>query len=244
MGNSRFDHERMYRHHVRELEKKHDDHTVAMQEAVGGEFDAVGQMELDLLISVGLPINGFLIDVGCGSGRLAVPLASYLQGLYLGTDIVPELLSHARDLVKRPEWRFDLCSELTIPAENETADMVCFFSVFTHLLHEESYTYLQEARRVLRPGGRVIFSFLEFSVKSHWVVFQADLAAMGAPHPLNQFISRDAIEAWADHLHFDVENVWAGDVPYIPLSKPVTTMSGNTFEGLGTLGQSAAVLRA
>lgn len=55
-------------------------------------------------------------------------------------------------------------------------------------------------------------------------------------------MSRDGIEAWADRLRIEVENVWAGDVPHIPLSKPVT-MSGTTFEGLGTFGQSSDVLR-
>jgi SAM-dependent methyltransferase len=241
MVDSRLDHERRYREHVRKLEEQHGDHAVAMQEAVGGEFESIGQMELDLLASVGLPDDGYLIDVGCGSGRLAAPLSRCWKGNYLGTDIVPELLDHARSLVDRPEWRFELCSDLLIPATSDTADIVCFFSVFTHLLHEETYRYLHEAHRVLRPGGRVVFSFLEFSVKSHWGVFEADVQARGAAHH-NQFISRDGIEAWASHLGFEVEHIWAGDVPFIPLSKPVT-MSGLAFENVGTFGQSAAVLR-
>ncbi len=243
MGDQRLDQERKYRDHVKKLVGRYDSHAVAMQQAVGGEFDAIGQMELDLLISVGLPVDGFLIDVGCGSGRLAAPLATYMQGDYLGTDVVPELLNYARALVQRPEWRFELCSDLVIPAKSGTADIVCFFSVFTHLPHEDTYQYLQEAHRVLRPGGRVVFSFLEFLVKSHWSVFEADLLARGEPHPLNQFISRDGIEAWADHLGFEVENVWAGDEPYIPLSKPIE-LNGARFDGLGSFGQSAAVLRS
>jgi SAM-dependent methyltransferase len=242
MTDERLEHSRQYFDHVQVLKEKYEDHDVALQQAVGGEFEAIGQMELDLLVSLGLPADGFLIDIGCGSGRLAAPLARYLKGNYLGTDIVPELLDHARSIVSRSDWRFEVCSDLTIPAGTGTADMVCFFSVFTHLLHEETYRYLQESCRVLKPGGRIIFSFLEFSVLSHWAVFESDLQALGSPHPLNQFISRDGIEAWADHLGLEVENVWAGDVPFIPLSQPVT-MSGNRFETLGTFGQSAAVLR-
>lgn len=243
MGDLRPDSQRQYRDHVQRLKERTEDHTVAMQQAVGGEFDAIGQMELDLLISVGLPADGCLIDVGCGSGRLAAPLASYLRGDYLGIDVVPELLDHARGLVQRPEWRFEMCADFIIPAQSDTADMVCFFSVFTHLPHENTYQYLQEAHRVLRPGGRVVFSFLEFAVTTHWSVFEADLQARGEPHPLNQFISRDGIEAWADHLGFEVENVWAGDEPYIPLSQPID-LSGIRFEKLGSFGQSAAVLRS
>src|SRR3712207_6851625 len=46
----------------------------------------------------------------------------------------------------------------------------------SHLLHEESYLYLMEAHRALRPGGRVVFSFLEFPVPEAWKVFEANLA--------------------------------------------------------------------
>ena len=52
---------------------------------------------------------------------------------------------------------------LYIPAPDACADMVCAFSVFTHLLHTETYLYLEDIRRVLRPGGRLVFSFLEFA---------------------------------------------------------------------------------
>ena len=36
--------------------------------------------------------------------------------------------------------------------------MVCAFSVFTHIEHEDSYLYLEEALRIVRPGGRFVFS--------------------------------------------------------------------------------------
>jgi SAM-dependent methyltransferase len=244
MQDKRLDHGRTYGDHVRRLTRRFKNRDTAMEQAIGGNWDAVGQMEVDLLIAVGLPADGFVVDVGCGSGRLAAPLSQYLRGGYLGTDIVPELLDHARALVNRPDWRFERSSGLAIPAKDGTADIVCFFSVFTHLLHEESYRYLQEARRVLKPSGRIVFSFLEFFVYSHWEVFRADIRAAGAPHPLNVFVSRDAIQAWAHHLELTVEDIWAGDVPFIPLSKPVTMPeSGQRFEELGSFGQSAAVLR-
>ena len=42
--------------------------------------------------------------------------------------------------------------------------MILAFSVFTHLLHEESFIYLEDFKRVLKPGGSVVFSFLEVLV--------------------------------------------------------------------------------
>jgi ubiquinone/menaquinone biosynthesis C-methylase UbiE len=110
----------------------------------------------------GLQPDGYLFDVGCGPGRLAKPLSAYLNGRYLGIDIVPELVEHARATVDRPDWRFKVADGLTIPEKVGEANQVCFFSVLTHLLHEQSFRYLEEARRVLKPTGRIIFSFLEF----------------------------------------------------------------------------------
>lgn len=232
-----------YLRHVGDLVRGSDSVEAAMHAAIGGEFQAMGLIERDLLISQGLRPDGFVVDVGCGSGRLAAPLAGYLTGRYLGTEVVPDLLEHARRLVPRPDWRFELPSEpLTIPAESASADIVCFFSVFTHLLHEESYRYLEEAQRVLKPTGRIVFSFLEFRIPSHWAVFRSNLADLGTAAHLNQFIERNAIEVWAQHLGMRVLELSDGDTPTIPLSQPVTLEGGQHYEELGALGQSIAVL--
>jgi hypothetical protein len=59
---------------------------------------------------------------------------------------------------------------------------------------------------VLKPTGRIIFSFLEFGAPDLWYVFEANLENLNRPnaHPLNQFMSRDGIKAWADHLDLDI----------------------------------------
>ena len=87
--------------------------------------------------------------------------------------------------------------------------MVCAFSVFTHLLHEQSFVYMEDCRRVLRGGGKLVFSFLEFRVPSHWDVMEANVSALGTgTGVLNQFMSVDGIEAWAKHLNFDVLDIF------------------------------------
>jgi len=216
----------------------------AMKLSVGGEFEAIGFLELETLKHVGLREDSYLIDVGCGSGRLAKPLAQYLTGRYLGIDIVSELVDHAREYVGRPDWRFELAKGLSIPEEDGTADMVCFFSVFTHLLHEQTYVYLQDAKRVLKPGGRIVFSFLDFTIQGHWPVFESNVGDLGINfQPLNMFISKDAIPVWADHLGLRVHVIEDGDKPFVPLSRPVVFESGTVVEKLGTIGQSICVLQ-
>ena len=208
----------------------------------GGSFDALGILERELLIQYGLQPQHAVIDVGCGPGRLAKPLAEYLIGNYLGTDVVPELVEHARQLANRPDWRFEVTNGLMIPEQDAQADLVCFFSVFTHLLHEQSFVYLQEAKRVLKPGGKIIFSFLEFAIFSHWAVFESNLRDLGIDKPLNMFMSRDAITAWAYHLGLTIEAVCDGDKPHIPLKEPLVLENGEVCRDLGNLGQSVCVL--
>lgn len=222
--------------------KRNHDLDKAMELAVGGNFEAIGMIERDTLIHFGLKKDSYLIDVGCGSGRLALPLSAYLPGKYLGTDVVPDLVDYARKLVNRPDWRFELVKDLRIPEGDHRADMVCFFSVFTHLLHEHSYKYLQEAKRVLKPDGKIVFSFLDFSVSSHWDAFQSALNDLEQASHLNVFIGKDAIAAWAMHLDLKVECIMDGDKPYVPLSSPVVFDNGGVLEGLGTIGQSVCVM--
>jgi hypothetical protein len=49
--------------------------------------------------------------------------------------------------------------------------MVAAFSVFTHLEHEDSYRYLVDARRVVRPGGTFVFSCLTMDLDLSCDVF-------------------------------------------------------------------------
>ena len=214
---------------------------VAMRSAPGGEFEAWGVIERDLLIQHGLKRDGYLIDVGCASGRLAYPLSDYLSGKYLGLDIVPELVDYARRLVRRSDWRFEVTTGITIPEKDSQADMVCFFSVFTHLLHEHSYLYLQEAVRVLKPEGKIVFSFLE--VETQWAVFETAIKKLGdGSYPMTMFIEQDTIRAWAAHLNLRIETIVGATTPHVALSHPVTCENGTVLSGTVPFGQSVCVL--
>jgi ubiquinone/menaquinone biosynthesis C-methylase UbiE len=200
----------------------------AMSHAVGGGFELFGRLEAQLLRNLGLRDGMRLVDLGCGSGRLASSLYASMKISYLGIDIVQALLDYAKK--KAPTYEFRLHRGLSIPQPENSADMVSAFSVFTHLLHAESYLYLEECVRILRPGGKIVFSFLEFAEPSHWKVFEHTKQTMkaGTADHLNMFIDRNAIEAWAAHLDLKIEQYVSADTPVL--------------EGL-PLGQSVVVLR-
>lgn len=215
----------------------------AARRAVGGEFEGFGLLLREALICHGLKPDDYLIDVGCGSGRLAKPLAEYLTGKYLGIDVVPDLVDYARRLVTRRDWRFEVAEGLKIPDGDQQADMVCFFSVLTHLLHEESFVYLREAKRVLKPGGKIVASFLDFRIASHWDSFESNIRDIGiGAQPMNVFLSPDMLREWAKRLDLEVETIHDGDEPYIPLSTPITFDNGTTVKDRSAFGQSVCVM--
>lgn len=202
---------RQYRDHVLRLTATHPIRE-AMELAVGGEFEAIGQAELEILQAHGLATGDYLIDVGCGSGRLAAALAGHGSvSKYLGIDVVPELVDFARDTVSRPGWTFECTDGAEIPEQSSSADWVAMFSVLTHLPHELAFRYLQECRRVLRPKGHVVFSFLEFGDPAHWPVFDGMVASVGEPHHHNQFLERSVIRLWADVLGMSIVAIRRGD---------------------------------
>ena len=218
-----------YQQHFDSL-KENLDTAQAAELAVGGRFDEIGKIELEILKENELTRDMFVIDVGCGSGRLTKQLANFGVSKYLGTDILPELLEHARKFTPNNDWTLSEVNNLIIPAEDGIADFVCFFSVFTHLLHEQTFLYLKEAKRVLKQNGKIIFSFLEFAVPSHWIVFETNLGHYENNH-LNMFIEQNTIKLWAMKLGLSIQSITRGDNNQII----------NDIEGDKSLGQSIAV---
>lgn len=203
----------------------------AMSRAVGGGgYERIGQIEAAIVGYAGLKDGQSLLDLGCGSGRLAAALGQKMSIEYCGIDVVKALLKYAKK--KSPEnYRFILNRSLAVPLPNASCDMATAFSVFTHLLHHESYIYLEELHRVVRPGGVVMFSFLEFSEPHHWAQFEATVEVQRSatlPH-LNQFLERSQIELWSGKLGYhDVRFVGSTEAPW-----------GSS----AALGQSIAILQ-
>jgi len=129
--------------------------------------------------------------VGCGVGRMAVPLTGYLspKGSYEGFDIVPAAIAWCvRSITRRfPRFHFqvaDLYNKTYNPAGRYRAedypfpyadgsfDFVILTSVFTHLLPEDLDHYLDEIGRVCAPGARVFATFFLLNPESEAAIAQ------------------------------------------------------------------------
>ena len=178
--------------------------------AVGGAYDEVGAAERDVLIAAGLRDDDFLVDVGCGAGRLATRLKDRPGLRYLGLDVVPDLINYAREQAGRADWRFECVSKSWIPAEAGSADMCAAFSLFTHLPESATNDYLAEMSRVLRPGGVAVFSFLDPDVDRHRKILRGGALRSILTRTIfakNVGISKDRIEDMAMRAGFAVRKI-------------------------------------
>jgi SAM-dependent methyltransferase len=152
----------------------------------GGDFNKIGEEYFRYFVDLGgLKPNERVLDVGCGIGRMAVPLTNYLdaRGSYEGFDVVPEGIAWCRENItsRYPNFRFRVAdiknkeynpggrfaaSEYRFPYEDASFDFVLLTSVFTHLLPDEIENYVSEIGRVLAPGGRCLATFFLLNEES------------------------------------------------------------------------------
>lgn len=191
-----------YQNHVQRLLASHP-RDEAMSLAVGGEWDRLGDMLSDFVLEQGVSDGMRVLDFGCGSGRLAYYLKQKCDlEQYVGLDVVADLLAYAAERVPAPEYRFQINHALTLPPDLAPFDVICSFSVFTHLLQTEIFLYLKSMEQALVPGGLLIFSFIEMD--THWKVFELSCDAHlhhGQPHPhLNLFLEKNQVVSMLNHL--------------------------------------------
>ncbi|MDB6168084.1 MAG: methyltransferase domain protein [Verrucomicrobia bacterium] len=214
----------------------------AAELAVGGKFYTMGALEYYVLKAHGLNDTTYVVDIGCGTGRLAAQLASRRHPRYAGFDIMESAISYARDLCRMPDWHFAVSDGIRVDVPDSSADMVCFFSVFTHIAHEHTFLCLQETSRILKPGGLVIFTFLEFAIPSHWEAFAEAIRNFGKETEPVVFLDRSAVTQFGNYLDFEILGLVNGDIPTFPIDEELSLGPTVMMKDKGLLGQSIAIL--
>jgi ubiquinone/menaquinone biosynthesis C-methylase UbiE len=100
-----------------------------------------------------------VLDVGCGTGTLAVAAAHAAPGVTLtGLDADASILTRARKRAAGAglEIRFDEGMSTALPYEDGSFDVVLSTLLFHHLSDDAKRRTAAEALRVLRPGGRLV----------------------------------------------------------------------------------------
>src|SRR5215217_6384320 len=132
--------------------------------------ERAGEAEAQALAAArltGCPEGGDLLDVPCGFGRHAVPLAAAGYRV-VGVDRSAALLEEARRRAGGTRWpKLTRADYRELPFGDASFDAaVNLFSSLGYLGDEADTRVLGEIRRVLRPGGRLV---VEMSHRD-WVV--------------------------------------------------------------------------
>lgn len=103
-----------------------------------------------------VPAGGRVVDVGAGTGTLAIALAAARPDVeVVGIDGDPEVLAVARSKqgAEAVRWQVGLAGELALP--DASADAVVLSLVLHHLAPDAKRRALADVARLLRPGGRL-----------------------------------------------------------------------------------------
>lgn len=151
-----------------------------------GNFIAIGNHFLQIFINQAqLKNNARILDVGCGIGRIAIPLTQYIDdsGSYEGFDIArPGIKWCQKNITKKfPNFRFQFTDihnqaynpdgrmevkSFRFPYLENNFDFVFLTSVFTHMLPEEIAHYFTEITRVLKYEGTCLMTFFLLNEKA------------------------------------------------------------------------------
>lgn len=156
----------------------------------GGNFEEIGQKFKKYFIELAnLQPSDRILDVGCGIGRMAIPLTDYLskEGEYWGFDIVKKGIRWCQSRISPKFRNFHFqhsdvynkhynpngkvqAQNYQFPFDDEYFDFIFLTSVFTHMLPSDLENYLSEISRVLKPEGKCLITFFLLNEESENLV--------------------------------------------------------------------------
>ena len=145
------------------------------------KYEIIGELDLNKLIMDQIPASGTIVDLGCGTGDLLVPLKEKAETV-IGVEKSSRMLNEARRRFAGDGKNIDLrIGELEhLPLREGEVDLAVINMVLHHL--PEPVKAIQETHRVLKQGDRFIIVDLLSHEQEHmrerfgdrWLGFSQD----------------------------------------------------------------------
>ncbi len=119
---------------------------------------SMARLRKDLLAQMGDLSDKKILDVGSGTGTLAILIKqAYPAAEVVGLDGDPQILEIARAKARDhgDGIRFEHGMSFDLPYSNESFDVVLTTVMLHHLSRDDKQVTAREMYRVLRPGGRL-----------------------------------------------------------------------------------------
>jgi SAM-dependent methyltransferase len=155
-----------------------------------GDYKKTGDEFLNYFIELaGLKQSHKVLDIGCGIGRMSVPLTKYLSidGEYYGFDIVKKGIEWCNENISSVYSNFhyehsDIYNKMynnkgvvqssayIFRYNDEFFNFVFLTSVFTHMHTKDVKHYISEISRVMKVGSRCLITFFLLNKESNQLI--------------------------------------------------------------------------
>jgi ubiquinone/menaquinone biosynthesis C-methylase UbiE len=189
-----------------------------------GDFTGMGRRFLEHFVTLGnLKHDDRVLDVGCGIGRMALPLTGFLspEGQYWGFDLVAKGIDWCREHISPqfPNFHFYVAEvwsksynrrgsiqarDYVFPHEDESFDFVFATSVFTHMVPADVENYITNIARVLKPSGTCFATYFLLNQQTRQAPAAEDFCYPADPRGVCMAVSK-----------VELEKAVAFDEPYI-----------------------------
>ena len=173
-----------------------------------------------LLDKVGIAPTDVVLEIGCGIGRVGKHLAGRCRR-WIGADVSPNMLKFAAErLGDFANVEFvELSGNDLRPIPDNSIDVVYCTVVFMHLEGWDRYGYVEEAFRVLRPGGKLYVDNVNLCSDAGWSIFETHrkfppaerpdhITVCSTPEELVEYLKRAGFEQIQSRPGDELIAVW------------------------------------
>lgn len=157
-------------------------------------FEMFANWQMEILKEHGWQPQHQLLDIGCGFGRLAIRLLPLQEppGIYCGIDPVDGYVDLAKHYLaalgeEGRDWQVRVGANFEFEPFQRQFDFAVAHSVFTHLSYQQIKDCMVELKKVMKAGGKFLFTFTVDSNREEQFIYITDMPMTASSHDSTRF---------------------------------------------------------